>query len=304
VLSGDSNVFADLDSFTYDGHDNDVLAANICGPHAPADSSPPMITPTVSGTLGNNDWYTSNVNVSWDVSDSESDVSSSTGCSVISITSDQAATTYTCSATSAGGTDSKSVTIKRDASAPTLAPSVSPNPVLLNGTATASANASDVTSGLASQSCSAVNTSSVGAAKTVGCTATDNAGNIANANATYAVTYKFSSFASPVDGNGVLNVAKAGQSIPLKWRLVDANNAPVTTLTSVTMTVVSLSCSTGTTTDAIEVYTAGSSGLQNLGDGYYQFNWKSPTTYANSCKTLTLTLSDGTVYTALFQFKK
>jgi hypothetical protein len=40
----------------------------------------------------------------------------------------------------------------------------------------------------------------------------------------------------------------------------------------VTLTVASLSCSFTTTPDAIEEYAPGSSGLQNLGDGYYQFN--------------------------------
>jgi hypothetical protein len=49
-----------------------------------------------------------------------------------------------------------------------------------------------------------------------------------------------------------------------------------------------LSCNLGTTTDALEEYASGDSGLQNLGDAYYQFNWKTPKTYANSCKTLKL----------------
>ncbi|MGH8628647.1 MAG: hypothetical protein ACREYC_26385, partial [Gammaproteobacteria bacterium] len=30
-----------------------------------------------------------------------------------------------------------------------------------------------------------------------------------------------------------------------------------------------------------------------LGDGYYKFNWKSPKSYANSCKTLKLDLGQG-----------
>jgi len=70
------------------------------------------------------------------------------------------------------------------------------------------------------------------------------------------------------------------------------------------VTAVSLSCPAGVTTDQIEEYAAGSSGLQNLGDGYYQWNWKSPTSYANSCKTLRLDLGEGILHTALFQFKK
>ena len=57
---------------------------------------------------------------------------------------------------------------------------------------------------------------------------------------------------------------------------------------------------------AIEEYAASSSGLQNLGDGYYQWNWKSPIGYANSCKTLKLALGEGAgfEYIALFQFRK
>ncbi len=64
-----------------------------------------------------------------------------------------------------------------DTTPPTLAPQVAPNPVLLNGTATASPNASDA-SGIASSSCTQPVTSSVGL-KTVDCTATDTAGNTA-----------------------------------------------------------------------------------------------------------------------------
>ena len=68
---------------------------------------------------------------------------------------------------------------------------------------------------------------------------------------------------------------------------------------------VSMFYSTGTiTTDQIEECSSGASDLQNLGDGTYQLNWKTPTSYANSCKTLKLDLGDGFFHTALFQFKK
>ena len=49
---------------------------------------------------------------------------------------------------------------------------------------------------------------------------------------------------------------------------------------------------------------AGASGLQNLGDGNYQLNWKSPTSYAGSCKRLRLDLGDGSSHTADFKFTK
>lgn len=104
----------------------------------------------------------------------------------------------------------------------------------------------------------------------------------------------------------MLNLAKAGQAIPLKFCLLDYNGLPVTNLASVSVTVTSLSCAAGITIDAVEEYASGSSGLQNLGDGYYQWNWKIPTTYANSCRTLKLDLGEGAgnEHTALFQFKK
>lgn len=84
------------------------------------DGTPPEISASVTGTLGNNDWYTSNVDVSWSVTDSESAVSSSSGCDVIVVTTDTNGTTLTCTATSSGGTATQSVTVKRDATAPSF----------------------------------------------------------------------------------------------------------------------------------------------------------------------------------------
>jgi hypothetical protein len=98
----------------------------------------------------------------------------------------------------------KSLSFKIDATPPVLAPSVSPNPVLLHGSATASPNATDNLSGVASASCGAADTNSVGA-KTVTCTATDVAGNTASASAAYNVIYNFSGFSQPVDNPPTLN---------------------------------------------------------------------------------------------------
>jgi hypothetical protein len=121
-------------------------------------------------------------------------------------------------------------------------------------------------------------------------------------------SYQSGGFTSPVDLGDVINLAKAGQMIPLKWMLLDASGAPVTDLdpASVTITVSSFTCQAGVSTDAIEVYVAGGSGLQNLGDGYYQYNWKTLKTYANSCRQLTLNIGtwSGSGFTAKFQFKK
>jgi HYR domain-containing protein len=141
--------------------------------------------------------------------------------------------------------------------------------------------------------------------------AADDSGNAASCTQHVTLAYTFLGFFQPVENpgpnNDVLNQAKAGRVIPLKWRLLDANNNPVTDLASsaVKVTAASYSCGLGTTVDQLQEYAAGASGLQNQGDGYYQFNWRTPSSYANSCKTMQLSLGEGAiVHTALFKFTK
>jgi hypothetical protein len=71
---------------------------------------------------GNNGWYRSDVSLAWSVSEPQSPNSLvKTGCADQSITSDQDATLYECSATSAGGSlGPVGISIKRDAMNPTI----------------------------------------------------------------------------------------------------------------------------------------------------------------------------------------
>jgi hypothetical protein len=146
------------------------------------DNTPPVITPNVSGIPGNNGWYTSNVNVTWTVTDAQSTITNKTGCDETNLTTDTAGITYTCTATSAGGTASQSVTVKRDASAPNA-----PNGVRTPAANGAGWNNTDVTvsfsaagdigpSGIAS--CSGPSTlTTETAGSTISGTCTDMAGN-------------------------------------------------------------------------------------------------------------------------------
>jgi hypothetical protein len=86
----------------------------------PTDATPPIISHNIIGTLGDNGWYTSDVTVSWTVTDPESSITSTSGTTPVSVTTDTSGTTVSFSATSAGGTSTDSVTIKRDATAPTI----------------------------------------------------------------------------------------------------------------------------------------------------------------------------------------
>jgi hypothetical protein len=121
------------------------------------DVTGPVITPQITGTLGNNGWYRSPVTVNWSVSDPESGIASSTGCAPANLTADTAGVTLTCSATNGVGlTTSVPITIKLDKTPPPIsgmpAPGCSlwpPNHKLVQ---VATVTATDALSGLASGS--------------------------------------------------------------------------------------------------------------------------------------------------------
>jgi hypothetical protein len=188
-------------------------------------------------------------------------------------------------------------------------PSPPPAFVLNQPGAQVAAAVTDATSGpVNATEHGSADTSSVGA-KNVQITGHDIAGNSYTTPApgcAYTVGFNFDGFFAPIDRPTTMNVSKAGQALPLKWRLTDAGGNPVLNLASAVVSVTGVSCALGTTTDLVEEVAAGSSGLQNLGDGNYQINWKSPTSYAGSCKTLNLNLGEGTTRTnlAYISFKK
>ena len=146
--------------------------------HILKDTTAPEITPTVTGTLGNNGWYRSNVTVSWTVSDPETPFNS-TGCGTSVLMTDTASMSFTCSATSDGGMASQTVNVKRDTTPPTLALS----PVTANATSSAGANVSYAPPASDNLSTPTVSCAPASGSffpigdTTVNCTATDAAGN-------------------------------------------------------------------------------------------------------------------------------
>lgn len=124
--------------------------------------------------------------------------------------------------------------------------------------------------------------------------------------------YYFRGFGTPLNPD-MLNVAKAGRAVPLKWQVFDFNATPVLDLDPavVKLSSVAIPCeAAGGGTDTVEEYAAGASGLHNLGDGIYQLNWATLRSYAGSCRRVRLDLGernpDGTVFyrTADFQFTR
>ena len=169
--------------------------------------------------------------------------------------------------------------------------------------ASVSASVTDADSGAAASPVSAAaNTSQVGTF-TADVTGSDNAGNSTTVGCTFSVRYAFQGFASPIDNLPTINSAKAGQAVPVKWRITDYLGVGVSDPTSFTsVTTSSVSCSQSASFDAVEVYT-GNSGLQYLGNGWWQFNWKTPKSYAGLCREMRLNLADAVTHTAAFTFK-
>lgn len=137
--------------------------------------------------------------------------------------------------------------------------------------------------------------------------ATDNVGNSASVTHNYKVIYDFLGFFNPVDNN-VVNVVKAGRTIPMKWQLKDANGNYIRALSTVTsITYYQIPCMSETITNPITdtADTSGSSGLRyDLTDEQFIFTWQTAKNFANLCMELRVTLDDGTTHTAKFKFTK
>jgi hypothetical protein len=156
------------------------------------DTTPPVITATVTPSANGNGWNNGSVTVTWSVSDPESGIASSNGCTATTLSTETppAGTTPTCTATNGAGlTNSASVTVKIDLTAPTLKlPVLTVEATGLSGASGSyDASASDSLSGVDEFSCTPASGSTFPlGTTTVSCSATDKAGNTASG--TFAVT--------------------------------------------------------------------------------------------------------------------
>jgi len=277
------------------------------------------IAPSINCGSADTSWHADNVSIACTASDAGSGLLNPADASFSLVTSVTAGTE-----TSNASTDSRQVC---DATTPTpncatadpvggnmidkKGPTVAcetpaPSFLLNQSPADVSATVTDGGSGPeASPVTTAADTSSIGA-NTASLTGKDNVGNETSTSCGYGVEYAFDGFSQPVD-NHIRNGAKAGQGIPLKFQVTDADGLGITGLTAppVGVMIQNMNCgSTEVSTDPVEQYTAGASGLQDLGGGYYQFNWKTPKTFAGKCKTMYINLGDGNgTHGAEFTFK-
>jgi hypothetical protein len=282
------------------------------------DTTPPVITPDIQGTQGANGWYTSDVTLSWMVSDAQSPFTS-TGCDPIYITSDQAAMQYTCSTDGDGGASSATVSIGRDATRPvTTVTGVAEGATYdLGSVPQANCATTDNLSGVATEAIVALTGGDAQGAGSITATcsgALDAAGNAADpAVVHYTVnnpsnTYSFAGFFQPVDNPGpgpsyVFNSVKAGAAVPVKFSL--GGNQGLDIFAAGFAISQPVSCTTAALTDPIEqTVTAGNSSLSyDAASDTYTYVWKTNKGWSGTCRALTVQLDDGTQHLAYFQFK-
>jgi hypothetical protein len=183
------------------------------------DKTPPVISFTGPNPLPNSyGWNNTNVTLFWNCADSLSGPVASPVSQLISTEGSSQSAVGACFDKAGNSTTHSDGSVNIDKTSPTLSPTVSPSTVLLNGSATATPNAADALSGIASQSCPAVNTSGVGL-HSLTCTATDKAGNANTAVASYTVQFGVCPLFD------YTRSVKSGATYPIKFYLCDVNHA-------------------------------------------------------------------------------
>ena len=259
------------------------------------DKTPPTILASASGSPNASGWYNGNVAVVFSCSDARSGIIGGT-CPTSQLLSQEGAAVSSVAQTVADiagnlSPPSNVVTVKIDRTAPVLSVTMPPSLLFLNATHNFNLDATDALSGIASQSCGAMNTGTLGT-RSVTCTATDRAGNSASRTATYRVIYDVVPLSAPLNNPGQLYLVEAPRSVPFEWRVRDANGVAITNASLTQTAVTDVVCpDTGIplpTPPAGETNT-----FENFGDGRYRRNWWINPTNPISCLRLDVVLNDG-----------
>ena len=176
------------------------------------DATSASISPVITGTLGANGWYTSNVTLNWVVDPS---VLNEYGCDAITFVTDTLDTPRTCTADFPGGIRySVTVHIHRDATPPVVG--VTPSRAAdsngwYNHALTVTLSRNDATSGIASCVPPQTYTGPDNPSAAISGTCQDKAGNVG-----YAVfSFKYDATAPTI---GMLEVKPGKRSAELRWR--------------------------------------------------------------------------------------
>lgn len=150
-----------------------------------------------------------------------------------------------------------------------------------------------------------LDTSTVGS-RSFSVTASDGAGNVATATATYRIVFDVSGFFAPVDDSPIVNRASAGKAIPVTFSLGGDQGMQIFEPGYPTSQPVA--CEGGAPTDAIEqTVSASQSGLTfDETTGRYTYLWKTQKAWSRPpgpCRDLILRFVDGGELRASFVFR-
>lgn len=140
--------------------------------------------------------------------------------------------------------------------------------------------------------------------QTLSATARDEAGNATTQTSTYTVTpWTLEGFTRPVDMGGVVNVVKAGSTVPLRFEVFAGADELTSTDAIAGLRVVPVACRPGATVEEVETTVAGGNHVTYDAEaGRFQYNWQTPK-HASGCMQLTVLTIDGSQLAALFQLK-
>lgn len=125
---------------------------------------------------------------------------------------------------------------------------------------------------------------------------------------TYSALYRFEGFFPPVANPPTFNVAQAGSTIPVKFRLLDADDQPVSdtaVVTRVFSTRITCPNASNDVEMADEDATTASNNelIYDEEDEQFVFTWQTSDSWGGTCRELVFEFDDGTTRHALFRFR-
>ena len=275
------------------------------------DLTPPAIAPVSPVPAANSaGWNNTAVTLAWDCTDALSGpVDTTVSASIASEGAGQSRTGQCVDAAQNTANHTQGgVNIDLTDPAVILAAPANGASYLLNAAVAADFGCTDALSGIGS--CAGtladgalLETSSPGG-KTFTVTATDLAVNASAVTHAYSVRYNFTGFASPIRPE--VNRVNAGRTVPVKFSLLDANSAFITTLAAfASLGSDPVACDSGEVIDLDgDADGSGETTIRyDAAANQFIYNWKTESSWAGTCRVLTLALADGSEHVARFRFQ-
>ena len=275
------------------------------------DKTGPTVSETVTqtGTLGANDWYTSDVAVTFTATDTLSrpdlatqKVTSSGEGAKVTVVS-PAFMDHADNITIAGAVNPSYKIDKTAPTTPVFSGDAASSHYFGNVPAAPTCSSTDATSGVAS--CVVTGGGTTVGTHTYTATATDHAGHTSTATYRYTVlAWSTRGYFAPVDMGGVWNAVKGGSTVPLKFEVFTGTTELTSTTAVKSFTTRAVACPGATATvDEIEtILTGGTSLRYDTTGGQFIQNWQTPRK-PGTCAVATTTMQDGSTITANFLFR-